>query len=349
MKNGQSIRRMTPIWLILCLCLSFAVACQKPPVRINLISDKVSYKPQEPIQLQIRVYNDKTNVFGQKKPVIARKGFFYQDFHLLLTIIDPKGLPVAKRHPDPVIEPASPYRAGNCFLVPVEIIPVDGENIYVMKVARKYYRLGEIYGWYTADVRASLETFSRYKEGPPGELYAELFARCNKTYNPLSSNKIRFEIAPSEPAVKSTIKAHVNLVTAADGSKTGENKTALENADVRLYRVSQIQQGYRPVNRKVYRAVWNNVRPQKSSLTNSKGVAVFSGLERDDYLVLARHPAFAGVIITGKLLSKDGAQWQAGKVVECFLSVIRKPDGTAKVLEGLKAVLFTMNDVGSCW
>jgi hypothetical protein len=314
---------MKPIWLVLCLCLSFTVACQKPPIKINLISDKNSYEPEEPIQMQIRVYNDKTNVFGQKKPVIARRGFFYQDFHLLLTIIDPNGVPVVKRHPGPVGEPAPPYRAGNRFLVPVEIIPVGGENVYFMKDAHKYYRLGEINGWYTADVRSSLQTFSRYKEGPTGEPYGDLSAYCNRSYNPLSSNKIRFEIAPVEPPLQSTIKAHVNITAAPGGSNTGANKVALENADVRLYRVSQIPKKYRPVSGKVHRAVWNNVRPQKSSLTDSKGVAVFSGIERDDYLVLARHPAFADVVITGSLVAKGDAQWQAGKVVKSYLSVNR--------------------------
>ena len=53
------------------------------------------------------------------------------------------------------------------------------------------------------------------------------------------------------------------------------------------------------------------------------GVAVFSGIERDDYLLLARHPANVGVAITGKLVEKDDAQWQTGKVVESYLSVKR--------------------------
>ena len=129
MKNSQSIRRLTPIWLVLCLCLSLTVACQGPPIKINLISDKTSYEPAEPIQMQIRVYNVKTNILGQKRPVIARRGFFYQDFHLLLTIIDPNGVPVARRYSGAVGAPMPPYREGNRVLVPVEIIPVSGENI----------------------------------------------------------------------------------------------------------------------------------------------------------------------------------------------------------------------------
>jgi hypothetical protein len=132
----------------------------------------------------------------------------------------------------------------------------------------------------------------------------------------LTSNKIRFEIAPEEAPIQSTIKAHVNLTAAV----TGGNKTALENADVRLYPVSEIPKKYQPVRRKVYGAVWNNVRPQKSSLTDSKGVAVFSGVEQNDYLILARHSGFTDVVITGNLIAKGDAQWQAGKVVEFYLS-----------------------------
>jgi hypothetical protein len=266
--------------------------------------------------MQIRVYNDKTNILGQKKPVIARRGFFYQDFHLLLNIIDPNGIPVSKIRPESLIEPTVPYRLGGRYIVPVEIIPPDGENVWVMKDVSKYYHMEDASaGWYTADVRASLETFCSYKEGPTGELYAKLFSFWNKTYNPLSSNKIRFEILASEKAVISTIKAHVILAAAA-----GDNKTALENADVRLYLVSQIPKKYQPVNRKVYGAVWNNARPKKSTLTDSQGVAVFSGIEQDDYLILARHPAFLDVIITGSIVEKNDAQWQTGKVVESYLS-----------------------------
>jgi hypothetical protein len=324
MKNCRFISWMKPIWLVLCLCLSFTVACQKPPIKINLISDQVSYEPKEKIQMQIRVFNDKTNVFGQKKPVIARRGFFEQDFHLLLTIIDPNGVPVAKIRPESLIEPAPPYRLGDRFIVPVEIIPPDGENVWVMKDVSKYYHLEDpAAGWYTADVRTSLETFCRYEEGPTGEPVAELSSFWNKAYNPLTSNKIRFEILPAESPVRSAIKAYVNLVTAAGGANTGEEKIALENAEVRLYRVSQLPKEYRKISPKQYRAVWNNVEAQKSVLTDSWGVAVFSGIERDDYLLLARHPEFARVAITGKLVAKGDARWQTGKVVESYLSVKR--------------------------
>jgi hypothetical protein len=231
---------------------------------------------------------------------------------------------VSKIRPESLLEPEAPYRLGGRYVVPVEIIPPDGENVWVMKDISKYYHLEDAAaGWYTADVRASLETFCRYKEGPTGEPYAELFSFWNRTYNPLSSNKIRFEITPEKTPVNSTIRVHVNLTGAAGGANIGESKIALENADVRLYRISKIKKDYQPVDRKLYSAIWNNVKPQKSTLTDSKGVAVFSGIEQEDYLLLARHPAFVSLHITGKLVAKGDAQWQTGKVVESYLSVNR--------------------------
>ena len=154
------------------------------------------------------------------------------------------------------------------------------------------------------------------------------FAKGGKAYDPLASNKIRFEIAPPKSLAKSTLKAHVNLLTIVGGSKPGVSQSALENADVRLYRVSEIPPDYQPVSWKLYGIIWNNVKPQQSRQTDSNGVAVFSGVSRDDYLILARHPVFSDVNLTGNLVIKDDLAWPAGKAVECFLSVIRKSDGT---------------------
>ncbi|KPK15669.1 MAG: hypothetical protein AMK69_27140 [Nitrospira bacterium SG8_3] len=328
MKSFQSITRMALFGLVFSLCLSCATLRQKPPVKINLISDKVSYEPEEPIKIQIRVLNNNKNFFGQKKPLIARRGFFDQDFHLALTIIDPQGLVVAKKHFGSVTEPVPPYRVGDRFLVPVEIIPPDGESVYVMKDARKYYYLGETHGWYSAVVRAPLETFTDYAEDATGELYAELFAKCSKAYNPLSSNKMRFEILPAKPAVKATLKVQVNLLTIMDGSGPTVSKSLLENADVRLYRLTEIPADYQPVIWKLYRVIWNNVKPQQSRLTHSNGAATFSGVKRDDYLILARHPDFSHEILAGSVITKADLEQLAGKTTKCTLSVIRKADGS---------------------
>ena len=322
LKNRLYIHWRLPLWLVFSLCVSFAVSCQKPPIKINLISDQVSYKPQEPISIQIRVFNINKNIFGVNIPVIARYGFFDQDFHLRLAIIDPNGLPIPKKYSGAVSEPPPPYRLGEQFLVPVEIIFPNAQNVYVMNDARRYYHLGDTYGWYTAVVRTPLETFSSFTEDPTGKPYAELFSRCGKTYNPLSSNKIRFEITPVEPLHKAALRVHVNLlITTTDGSQ--QKVSALENAGVRLYRVSNIPPEYEPISKNVFGIIWNNVKSQQSGLTYANGKSTFSGVEQADYLILVRHPSFERAAIIGKLLTKDDAQWQTGRVVELDLSFSR--------------------------
>lgn len=320
MANDQPIQRVSPVWLVLCLCMLLTTACCKPPIRINLASDGTVYEPDAPIRLQVRVFNEKTDIFGRKQAVVARRGFFDQDFHLRLTILDPDGLPAAKIHPESVVEPAPPYRSGDSFIVPVEIIQPDAENIYLMKDVRDYYRLEGTAGWYTAQVRASLETFCRYTEAPSGELSAELFAKCNRTYNLLVSNKIRFEILPRNRVIEATVRAHVSIVAASGGSTTEGRSRALENAEVRLYRVAQLPKTYRQASWEAYRGIWNRVQPQSSLTTNSKGETVFSGIQRDAYLLLARHPAFADIAITGSFIPKADDRWQSGKVVEVNLN-----------------------------
>lgn len=312
MHSGQAFSRMPPVWLVLCLFILFPVACCKPPVKINLISDGTAYEPDAPIQVQVSVANDKTDIFGRKQAVITRRGFFDQDFHLRLTIIDSDGNPVAKIRPESVVEPAPPYRSGDQFIVPAEIIPPDAKNIYFMKDLRDYYRIDDRAGWYTAQVRASLETFCRYTEATSGELSAELFARCNRNYNPLVSNKIRFELLPSEKILEATILVGVR-----------NNRKALEFAEVRIYRARQIPKDDRSLDRQAVRNIWNQVTPKGALLTNSKGEAVFSGIERDTYLILARHPAFESAVITGQWITEADNRWQTGKVVAIDLSAPR--------------------------
>lgn len=312
MSKGQSIHRMIPIWLVFALFLLLPAACCKPPVKINLISDGTVYEPGAPIRVQVRVANVKKDILDRGQPVVARRGFFDQNFHLRLTVIDPDGMPVARIRTEPVIEPTPPYRSGDRFIVPVEIIPPDAEKIYFMKNLRDYYRLEDRTGWYTAQVRASLETFCRYTEATSGELSAELFARCNRNYNPLVSNKIRFKILPSEKALEATILVSVKDVW-----------NALEFVEVRLYRARQIQKYERSLDRQTILKVWNQVTPKRALLTNSKGEAIFSGIEKDSYLILARHPAFESAAVTGQWINESDSRWTSGKVLTVELSVAR--------------------------
>lgn len=321
MFDGHSNHRRLPIWLVLGILLLFPAACCKPPVKINLISDATVYEPGAPIGVQVRVVNVNTDFLGRKQPVVARRGFFDQDFHLRLTIIGPDGQSVAQSHPGPAAEPAPPYRSGDRFLVPVEIIAPEAENIYFMKDLRDYYRLEGAGGWYSAQVRASLETFCRTTEATSGALSGELLATCNRSYNPLVSNKIRFEILPEKRRVDASVIVSVlNVQRVADRRSDAANRT-LEYTEVRLYRIPLLPEGHRSTSRKAFPQLWNQVQPQASSLTDARGRVVFSGIEQDDYLVLARNPALAQTAILDTRIERADDRWQADKVVDIQLTV----------------------------
>ena len=185
---------------------------------------------------------------------------------------------------------------------------------------RGYYRLEEgAAGWYTADVRASLETFKHYTEASTGGLFAEPFARGNQAYNPLFSNKIRFEDPPCGGDNQNGRSGrNVNM----GGTHSGKKNKALENAEVRRIGSRKSPSVIEAFGTEAYRKAWNRVRPNRSLLTNSEGKAVFSGIQRDAYLLLARHPEFFGVAITGSLIPKVDGRWQPGKVVEANPSVV---------------------------
>ena len=183
--------------ILLCLCLCLTISCvHKPPVKITLISDQRSYGPDDPISVQIRLINKKVNWLQQKRPLIISSGFFSRDHHLLLTILDPDGLPVPRKHAYMADEPQPPYRLGGRSLAPVEIIAPGQESVYLIEDLGDYYDVSEKYGWHTAYLRTSLRTFCWYKSLPAGGLAADLSDWNGRVYNPVTSNRIRFEIRP---------------------------------------------------------------------------------------------------------------------------------------------------------
>ena len=317
MHKNRTNNWLNALRLVVLLSLSFALLCCGPHVKINLISNKTKYEPDEPIKMQIRVYNSRADIFGQEKPVIANHGFFYQDFYSRIYILDPNGVPVEKKYSRSAIDPAPPYYKDGTFRVPVEIIPPGAENIYFIEDVRKYYNLTNSYGWYKAVVKAPLETFYSFEKSPTGEPHAELLSSCNRQSNPLYSNTIRFEIVPPESLLKLTLKAHV--YQQADSSP--QEMHPVENAMVRLYKLSQISHESQPIDRERYTYLWNHYDPHASGLTHASGIATFSGIEQGDYLILVRRPSSTGGLTSGTLITKDDAQWQTENAIESYLSV----------------------------
>jgi hypothetical protein len=322
--------------LALLVLIATAQADSLAPVRIGLVANEISYSPTEPIKIQVVVYNDQTDSIAD---VISRVGWFHQDFHLMITFIDPDGIPKTHKFPRLEWEPGPPYRFLGKDAVRVEIIPSDGKNIFVMDDARSYYDLSK-YGSYTAMVYASLETFSEYvTQDTTGDLFSYLDDPGRQAFNPVVSNQIRFEIISPEPEIASAVDVYVNLINIDEtGPNPGAQKSNLTGAEIHLIRQSKIPEEFLPANWKVYSEIWK-VDPDLTAVTDNSGMARFYGIEKDDWVVLARHPEFSDIKHMGSLLGSDDLCWVSEEPCEKHLMVLVKPDakkvaGKTKKLKG---------------
>jgi hypothetical protein len=292
------------------------------PIKIKVKSDKIRYSPEDSIAIQIRILNNNWNPKGEKEEVIANEGFFSRDYHLMLTVIDPTGKPVALKHPRVETEPPPPYNFNGKLYVPVEIVSADAENIFFMKDARKYYEIGRKYGWYTASLNTSLEIFSEFSLTPAGELIADLMDKGRKKFNPLSSNKIRFEIVPAKPLIEKSLLIGVIIYESLNGMKKLPAEIKLANSEIRIYEESEIPGRCKPISFESFDTIWQGVPAMRTALTNSRGEATFSGLREGSYLILARHPKLTYGRILGSVLPADHPDWRSQKILEKRLTAV---------------------------
>ena len=300
-------------------------SAQDSPVKITLMTGQEQYIEGDPIQLQIRVFNDNFNPeSGLKEPVIAREGFFSQDFHLLITFIGPDGNPIKYKFQTPDPEPGPAYRIEGRDVAFAEIIPPDGANTYVVHDAQQYYNLLQS-GWYTARVLVPFEAFSEYFTTPAGGILAYLDDPNKQVYNPLASNQIHFEIVPQDPGVTSSLEVTVDLIVVEQNSK--KVKTLVQNAEVRIFKFSDILDSGYEANWKYYPQIWAYVAPVRSSLTGQNGLTRFSGIAQDDYLILAQHKITTDFKHLADTVRSTDAGWFSEQPIVCYMRSIQKPDG----------------------
>ena len=325
MKKAIKFTGWALVLMIVPLMLFTSAMAQESPIKITLVSDKTSYGPDDPIWIQVRVSNVSEN------DVISRYGFFDKDFHLSITFIDPNGNPITTRFSGVAAdEGGPPYRYKGYDAIPVQIIPPlpdpNGEKISIMNDARHYYDLTST-GWYTAEVRVPLETFTEYEAAHDGLFLAPLDDTGRQAYSPLRSNKIRFEITSLEPGQKSSIKVNVSLLKIGGGSHPGATKTALGGTQVKLIRKSVIPEEYYPINFKSYSLIWQ-LDPAFSKLTNqTTGIATFDQVPQDDYVVLALYNESQDFRHMGSPIGADDPDWLTEVPIEKNLMVIEKEKG----------------------
>ena len=336
MRESRKHFSLVAISLVVALLLctgAFAQTADDSPIKINLTVSKTSFAPGEPIGFQIRAYN----VPGDAAPdVITREGFFGQDFRTQITFYDPDGLLIRNRFKVATNEPGPATQFMEKEAAVVEIVPPipAGERNLVLNDAREYYDLIK-YGWYTAEVLVPMETFSTYYQNENGVLYAFMDDPGRRSYNPLASNRVRFEIVkPQVPT--SPINVKVSLLKIGTGTTPKTTKTPLGGVEVRLVQQSKIPSDYYPLNYKTYPMIWaylqgGNLREgveQFTQYTSSQdGIARFDfPAPRDNYLVLAQYNQSPDFKHMGSPIPADDPGWTTPPI-ERNLMVIEKENG----------------------
>jgi hypothetical protein len=94
-----------------------------------------------------------------------------------------------------------------------------------------------------------------------------------------------------------------------------------------LFKISAIPLDYYPINWKTYSVIWSNVFSYQALLTDGNGLAKFSSLPRDDYLILAQHELAAGFRHLGAVVESTDDRWLGDEPIVKHLRVIQKDDG----------------------
>jgi hypothetical protein len=292
-------------------------------ITLGLGSTTQSIGPTAPIPITISVKNVSASA------VYTRQGFLAQDFHLKMTILDPDGLPVPLKYQAVApAEPGPPYRVENMNVAFGEMIPAGVERLIGMQDCRTYYTFPQKYGWYTTEVRVPLETFPGFLSGMPVSNFVNIDDPGKVVFDPLVSNKARFEIQSPVPVVKNSVLVNLSLMQIGPGTKPVMQRKSLENSEVRLFKQTAIPQDFLPVNWKVYGAIWANVKPVTIQLTNATGNASFSGITQDAYLILAECPVSSSQNYVGSYIASNDPGWKATSPIQVALRMLQTPTGT---------------------
>jgi hypothetical protein len=308
--------------LLVSLLLVTASSAQEEvsPIKISLVPNKTSYAPGEPIRIQIKVYN---NTSGE---VITHRDFMDRDFHLMVTFTDPDGVPIRTLYQGALDEPLATPTINNKFVFNVEIIPSDWEGIWVMDDASKWYGNFTKRGRYTVQAVVTFETFSSAFVDPDTGVDFAYADDSLATFNPIPTDPIAFEIASQEVIGKSSVHAKVKHLKIGDGARPKVEKKSLSGSGVYLYKTSTIPESYYPINYKAYQTIWDNLIPFKETSTDRDGIAKFSSLLRDEYLVLVKTGLpFSPTM--GKLIEMDDSNWFEEEPIVKHLMVMEKVDG----------------------
>jgi hypothetical protein len=196
----------------------------------------------------------------------------------------------------------------------------------VLDDAKEYYTILQP-GWYEAQIRVPLDVFAEYITDAAGDILANLNDPENKSFNPLASNKIYFEILPPQVQPKSSIQVQARLITVGLGRRPGITVTPIEAMIVKLFQLALIPEDYKPIGFKTYHMIWEYVPSLMSAITDADGIANFEAVDQDDYLILGHYPdgkSFSYLAI--QVRSKD-RRWELDRPIIEQLVAFERADG----------------------
>jgi hypothetical protein len=307
--------------LLLSMLLTATASAQVSPIKAKLLTTKKSYGFDEPIGMQVTVYND----IAQE--VISSEGFQDQNFHLMITFTGPDGKAIRSRFDEGVYEPPPPPSYGGKDVALVEIIYPDWDHTTVMDDTRAFFDLWKP-GLYKAQLFFSLEKFSTYFMDPVTEAqFAYLDDPGRQNFDPVASAEISFEILPPEAVVESAIEVTAKLLTIDFGSSPEVTQSALADCYARLIRRSDISEDYYPISYKTYALIWQYAPVVATALTDSNGVAKFINKPKDDYVIIAHHPEAINFTHMGTQVKAKNPNWLKDLPIVKSLVVIEMTGG----------------------
>jgi hypothetical protein len=327
------------------MLLIATASAQVSPIKAKLLATKKIYGTDEPIEMQVTVYND----IAQE--VISREGLQDQNFHLMITFTGPDGKAIRSRFDEGVDEPPPPRRYGGKDAALVEIVYPDWDHTTVMDDARAFYDLTKP-GLYKAQLFFSLERFSNFFIDPVTEAqFAYLDDPGRQHFDPVASAEISFEILPLQPVVESAIEVEAKLFTIDSGSRPRVTRTDLANCYVRLIRCSDISEDFYPINYKTYQLIWQHTPVVATGLTDSNGKAQFVDVFKDEYLIIAHYPEGMTFTHMGRLVRVSDPRWLNEQPIVKRFIVLEKADGskspgTTHTLTGSELIITEPEFVG---
>ena len=141
MKRLRAFMTWALVSLILGVLVIVPAKAQESPITFSLVADKLTYNPGEDIMMELRGYN---NTAGD---VYCRKGFFDLPFYLMLTIIDPSGMPVQCLYGNKTPEPRNPIRYRGEDWVLGDRIPPPPDPVYQRRIVfyvNRYYPVNSL-------------------------------------------------------------------------------------------------------------------------------------------------------------------------------------------------------------